>query len=166
MAKVNKMMVDGYSGYDSIPSVTDGYVDANMGASTVATPAEPSMWSKFGSMLGDNKDILASLAGKYADYEKQMSDNRAQGMINQAAAKWSGFQPSLMSMVKPIDNPNPVAMAAEGIATAPKYWYDVGKLYEARKAAKEGDAAKAEEIMNKEKNQKALQAISANYGMR
>jgi hypothetical protein len=156
------MAMNGKPGY----SMVDEQMGDPTAGATVNTAVQPSMWSKFGSMLGDNKDILASLAGKYADYEKQMVDNRAQGMINQAAAKWSGFQPSLMNMVKPVETPNPVAMAAEGLATAPKYWYDVGKLYEARKAAKEGDAAKAEEIMNKEKNQKALQAISANYGMR
>lgn len=154
MAKVNKMSMDDYAGYDSVP--TGEYPSAG----TVAVPAgasDPSMWSKFGSMTEGSGDVIASLAGKYADYEKQMAENRAQGMINQAAAKWSGFQPGLMNMVKPINNPNPVAMAMEGVSTAPKYWYDIGKMYEARKAAKAGDDG----LMEKLKKQEAERVVNA-----
>ncbi len=120
------------------------------------TGEETSMWSSIGNWMGDNKDILASLAGKYADYEKQMADNRAQAGINQAAAKWSGFQPSLLNMVKPINNPNPVAMGMEAVATAPKLWYDIGQLYDARKAAKEGDNTKMENIKKQQMTQSIL----------
>lgn len=120
-----------------------------------------SMWDSLGNWFGDNKDIIASLAGKYADYEKQMADNRAQGVLNQAAAKWSGFQPGLLNTIKPINNPNPVAMAMEAVGTAPKMWYDIEKLYEARKAAKAGDPSLMEAI-KKEQKQALQQGLNAN----
>jgi hypothetical protein len=82
-------------------------------------------------------------------------------MVNQAAAKWSGFQPSLMNMVKPIETPNPVAMAAEAIASAPKNWYDVARSYEALKSAKQGDNALMQ-MLKKQHEQEVNKALNAN----
>ncbi|MEQ1587718.1 MAG: FtsX-like permease family protein, partial [Cyclobacteriaceae bacterium] len=53
-----------------------------------ASEPSTSMWSE----LGGYGDVAASLAGKYADYEHQMAQNRSQDYINQAAAKFLGFE--------------------------------------------------------------------------
>ena len=148
MNKFSKYAEEDGSGYGSIPVAdpsTGQVVDTSMGAA-------PSMWSK----LGGYGDVAASLAGKYADYEHQMAQNRSQDYINQAAAKWSGFQPGLMNLVKPLNAPNPVAMAAEAAVTAPKYWYDVSKLYDASKAAKNGDDSQMEKLKAQDMQKQAL----------
>lgn len=132
-----------------------GYTDEALAPVAPVAPnpaASPSMWSK----LGGYGDVAASLAGKYAEYEHQMAQNRSQDYINQAAAKWSGFQPGLMNLVKPLNAPNPVAMAAEAVSTAPKYWYDVSKLYDARKAAKNGDDSQMEKLKAQDMQKQAL----------
>lgn len=106
--------------------------------------AEPSMWDKLGNWASENKDLLAGAAGAYNNYEKQQAANRAQDAINQAAAKWSGFNPSLLSLVKPVTPPNAIDLAATVFQEAPQTWYNLEKLYEARKAAKAGDDSKME----------------------
>ena len=129
------------------------------------TVAEPSSWDKLSEFGSDNKDILASLAGKYAQYEEAKSKNKAQGYVNEAAAKWSGFNPNLMNLVKPTDLPSPVGLAAEAFTEGPKFWYDIDKLYQARDAAKKDNNSKMEEIMQKKQNQDAIAAIGNTYGV-
>lgn len=127
---------------------------------------EDSIWSQIGNAFTENKDLIATMAGKYAQYEKQKADNRAQDYINQAAAKWSGFQPGLTNLIKPTETANPAALAFEAITEAPKLWYDVDKLYEARRAAKNGDDSKMESINGKAMNMKVLEALAQKYGVK
>lgn len=141
----------------------------------VASPeAEPSMWSKLGGMfsgnqagsfLADNADIIGSLGMNYARYAGDRAKQKQQDMINQAAAKWSGFNPNLMNLIKTVDTPNPAGLVMEAIAEAPKFWYDIDKLYQARAAAKNGNDEQMEKIKNREALEKAMVAeASSKWG--
>ena len=130
-------------------------------------PVEPSMWSQVGNAFANNADLITALAGQWGKYETQKAKDKAQSYINQAASKWSGFNPSLMNLVKPAEVQNPVAMGMEAIGGGPMYWHDLQKLYDARSKAQKGDEA-AMEAIKKEKRDaslnQALAAAAASYG--
>jgi hypothetical protein len=120
--------------------------------------AGPSTWDSIGNFFSENGDILASAAGAYSKYERQKAENNAQNMINQAAAKWSGFTPSLLGLVKPVTAPDPIGLAQTALTGGPTYWNNIQKIYEARAAAKKGDQSKFDELNRKEAQQKALES--------
>ena len=118
--------------------------------------AEDSLWSQIGNFAGENKDLLFGAAAAYGKFEKEKAANRAQDYINQAASKWSGFNPSLMSLVKPVTAPSAIDSALTVAQEAPRTWYNLEQLYAARKAAQAGDTSKMEELKKKEMQDKAL----------
>lgn len=105
--------------------------DTGYAAPTAA--AEPSMWNKLGTWAGENKDLL--LAGGMAlnDYMKQQKAADIQGNLNQAYAKWSGFNPNLMSNIKQVEYPDIATSAFNAFKSGPVLWNSLANMYEARK---------------------------------
>lgn len=124
-----------------------------------AVPAADASGSNW---FSNNADWLTAAAGQLSQYEQQKTANEAQSHINQAAAKWSGFNPSLMNMVKAPKQFNPVGAAYNVLKDAPSNWYNIQKLYDARKAAQSGDKSKMEEIQKENEQSKILAAALAN----
>lgn len=110
-----------------------------------------------GKFLGENKDLLFAAAQEFNKYQREQAKADAQNALNQTYATWSGFNPNLMNMIKPVEQPN-VAESVMGALTAgPSQWQKLTELYDERKRLRE--EAKAKEAA--QESQAALTSVAA-----
>lgn len=102
-----------------------------------AGAGEYSFWNQMGDWAGENKDWLLAAALEANKYSKQQAAANAQNIINQAASKWSGFNPNLMQMVKPVQQPDIMEGVLGAAQRGPRMWSELSAMYKEREKGPE-----------------------------
>lgn len=111
-----------------------------------------SFWDQMGDWAGQNKDLLLAAALEANKYSNQQAAANAQNIINQAASKWSGFNPNLMQMVKPVQQPDAFSGIYNALSQGPRLWSELAELYNQREKGTQA----VKQYMDKEEQRKAL----------